>query len=299
MDAPTTITLNPVALLALKVALGMIVAAVALNLDRAHVAVLRRAPRALLAGLLSQWLVLPGLTVALILLWSPPPGIALGLLLVAACPGGNASNYFCLVARANPALSITLTTVSTLLTPLTLPLLFAAGTAIVGLSATATAPKVAVLPLLVELLLIIVLPLGLALLLRRQTPALADRVRRPLRRFAALILLGIVIAGLMQAPVRQVDTMGLWALVALHNALALAAGYTVGALARLQEAERRTLAFETGLQNAGLGLVIILTHLGGVFEMALVAAIWGLWHLVSGAGLALLWSRFPPAERRH
>jgi bile acid:Na+ symporter, BASS family len=296
-ELPATIALNPTALWALKIALAMIVAAVALHLDRSSLDVLRRVPRAMVAGLISQWLVLPGLTLLLIVLWSPPPAVALGLLLVAACPGGNASNYYCLVARANPALSIALTTVSTVFTPLTLPLLFAVGVAILGLSATGATPTVAVVPLLLELMLILVLPLLLAFVLRRHAASLADRVRLPMRRLAGLMLVGIVVAGLVQAPLRQIDHASLWGLVAVHNALALAAGYGVGALARLAEAERRTLAFETGLQNAGLGLVIILTHLGGVFEMALVAAIWGLWHLVSGAGLALLWSRFPPEEK--
>ncbi|HBS04141.1 MAG TPA: symporter, partial [Leptospiraceae bacterium] len=79
-----------------------------------------------------------------------------------------------------------------------------------------------------------------------------------------------------------------------HNALAISMGYTASFLARLEEQDRRAVSIEVGIQNSGLGLTLIFTFFNGNGGMALVAAWWGIWHIVAGMSLALFWSRFPP-----
>lgn len=283
----------------LGVALGFIVFAVALHLDRRDLVQLRRQPRAAVLGLAGQWLLLPLLTVGLIALLSPPPGIAAGMLLVAACPGGSMSNYFCLQAQGNVLLSVALTTVSTALAALTLPLIFSVGTTLLpALASTTDIPRVAFLPLLRDLAVILLMPLLLGLLVQSRLPLAARRMRRPLRRSAgALLMLFIALALLDQRTTLMAlggQLLPLLGLVALHNGLALAGGYGLGALGGLAEAERRTLALETGLQNAGLGLVVAFTHFGGAGGMVVVVSLWGIWHLISGALVSWAWARRSP-----
>ena len=83
-------------------------------------------------------------------------------------------------------------------------------------------------------------------------------------------------------------------LVLVHNALALTLGYTAAFVARLEEQDRRAVSIEVGIQNSGLGLTLIFTFFNGLGGMALVAAWWGIWHIIAGMTLALFWSRFPP-----
>jgi BASS family bile acid:Na+ symporter len=284
---------SPESLRALNLALGFLMLAVALFLERADLVALRRQPRAIAAGLFAQWLLLPALTVALILLLRPPTGVALGMLLVAACPGGNVSNYLTLIARGHVALGVGLTTVSTLAAALTLPLLFALSSRVIA--ATGPALQVDALGLARSALLLIVLPISLGLLLRWRAPRLALAIRVPLRRLAGAVLIGLIAVSLVQqreALVNYAPSLIGW--VVLLHALASAGGYGVGALAGLAEADRRTIALETGIQNAGLGLVLIFSFFDGHAVMALVAATWGIWHLIGGGLLALYWSRRPP-----
>jgi bile acid:Na+ symporter, BASS family len=118
---------SPESLWVLNFALAFLMFATSLFIERRDLDVLRTRPRSVLVGVGSQWLLLPALTVALILLLRPPPDMALGMLLVAACPGGNASNYLCLLARGNIVLSVGLTAISTLGAAVMTPLLFMAG----------------------------------------------------------------------------------------------------------------------------------------------------------------------------
>jgi bile acid:Na+ symporter, BASS family len=288
-------TFSPESLRALNLALAILMLSVALFLERRDLQTLRQQPRALVAGLAAQWLLLPALTLALVLLLRPPTGIALGMLLVAACPGGNVSNYLTLIARGNVALGVGLTTISTLAAALTLPLLFALTAGVIAQEGPVL--RVDAVDLMRSAFLLIVLPIALGLLLRWRAPRLALALRVPLRRLAGAVLIGLIAVSLVQqreALFSYLTSLLGW--VVLMHALATAGGYALAALAGLAEAERRTLALETGIQNAGLGLVLIFTFFDGQAVMALVAATWGVWHLIGGGLLALVWSRRPPSQ---
>jgi bile acid:Na+ symporter, BASS family len=82
--------------------------------------------------------------------------------------------------------------------------------------------------------------------------------------------------------------------VFVHNALALLTGYSLSTLLGLRERDRRAVTFEMGIQNSGLGLILIFNLFNGLGGMAIITAWWGVWHIVSGMTLALLWSRFDP-----
>jgi BASS family bile acid:Na+ symporter len=280
----------------LNVALGFVMFAVSLGIEPDEIRRLRHTPRAVAAGLLSQWVALPLVTLGLILLLRPHPGIALGMILVAACPGGNMSNYFCMLARANTALSVGLTTVATLGAALMTPLIFAACARALPELTAQVGVQVSWVDMVRSTLLLIALPVALGALLRHYKPGVAGAIQRPSQWLSGLLLVGFIGGALVTNRVAFGMYVGHVAgLVAIHNGLALLIGYLIAWAAGLDEPERRTIAIETGIQNSGLGLVLIFSFFDGHGPMAVVAAWWGVWHLISGGTLAAIWSRRPPA----
>jgi BASS family bile acid:Na+ symporter len=297
MDDIDSVVLNfsPGSLMLLNAILAVVMFSIALDLSPAQFRALARAPRPVIAGFLSQFVALPAATFLLVLALQPRPSIALGLMLVAACPGGNISNFLTHRAGGNTALSVSLTALATLgavvLTPLNIALwggLYAPTRAI--LHATAIDP----LQVVVTVVFLLAVPLALGMVLNARNPALAARVRRPLQTLSMVIFVAFIVAALAANWGYFLELAGLVAgLVIAHNALALALGFCVATLFALAPADRRAITIETGIQNSGLGLILIFAFFGGLGGMAVVAAFWGMWHAVSGLALALVWGRRP------
>lgn len=289
-----TMHFSPESLWVLNAALGFMLFAVSLFIERKDFDSLRERPRSLAAGLAMQWLFLPLLSVGLIWLIRPHPGLALGMLLVAACPGGNASNYLNLLARANVALSLTLTTISTVAAAFMTPLLFFLGAKLSAGGMELPALSLDLWDMVRSVLLLIGVPLTLGQLLKHYAPHLTARIRRPIRVAAGLTLVAFILAAFFNnlAAFRDYVSQVIW-LIVLHNALALGAGYLVATVFGAPEADRRAITIESGVHNSGLGLVLIFNFFGGSGPMALIAAGWGVWHLVSAGALALWWARRP------
>lgn len=146
-------------------------------------------------------------------------------------------------------------------------------------------------------LLVLVLPLALGLLAARLLPGAASRLRRPLRVLSLVLFVAFLAAALERNAVHVARFLGgLAGIVALHNAAAIALGWTAGRALALPEGDVRALAIEVGIQNSGLGLLLIFAFFDGLGGMAAIAAWWGVWHMVAGLSLALFWSRRPAAE---
>lgn len=297
MNAIDAVTLNfsPASLMLLNAILAVVMFAIALDLKPAQFGALIRAPRPVIAGFLAQFLALPAATYLLVLVVQPQPSVALGLILVAACPGGNISNFLSHRAGGNTALSVSLTGLATLaavvLTPLNIALwggLYAPTRAI--LVETAIDP----VQVAVTVVFLLILPLALGMALNTLRPALAARIRRPLQILSMVIFVGFIVAALAANWTYFLDLAGLIAgLVVAHNALALGLGFGVATLAGLSARDRRSVTLETGIQNSGLGLILIFAFFNGLGGMAVVAAFWGMWHAVSGLALAVFWGRHP------
>lgn len=297
MDGIDGVVLNfsPGSLMLLNAILAVVMFSIALDLSPAQFRALARAPRPVIAGFLSQFLALPAATYLLVLALEPRPSIALGLMLVAACPGGNISNFLTHRAGGNTALSVSLTALATLgavvLTPLNIALwggLYAPTRAI--LQATAIDP----VQVLVTVVVLLAVPLALGMMLNARNPGVAARIRRPLQTLSMVIFVAFIVAALAANWGYFLDLAGLVAgLVIAHNALALALGFGVATLFSLTPTDRRAITIETGIQNSGLGLILIFAFFGGLGGMAVVAAFWGMWHAISGLALALVWGRRP------
>jgi len=295
MNNLDTVVLNFSAsgLLLMNAILAIVMFSVALDLKPRDFARIVRAPKPVLTGLAAQFLVLPALTFGLVLLTRPHPSIALGLILVAACPGGNISNFITHRAGGNAALSVSMTAFATiaaiLITPLSIAFwgqLYAPTREI--LKTVALDP----VQIAVTVLLMLILPLILGMVLNNRYPDLADRVRRPMQNLSMIIFLLFVVLALAANWGFFLDYAKYVAgLVVLHNALAFAGGYATATLAGVSDYDRRAITIETGIQNSGLGLVLIFGFFHGLGGMAVVAALWGIWHAVSGIALAYFMSR--------
>ncbi|MPQ93392.1 bile acid:sodium symporter family protein [Thioclava sp. JE_KL1] len=284
---------SPGALHLLNAILGIVMFSVAIDLSPRDFRPLVRRPWALIVGFTSQFLVLPALTFGLVLALQPSPSIALGLILVAACPGGNVSNFFTHRAGGNTALSVSLTAFATVaaivLTPLNIAFwgsLYAPTRAL--LHATHIDPVSVAITVGVMLLL----PLIAGIALNHYRYDLTTRIRDPLKWISMAIFVAFVALSLSANWQYFVQFVGLIAgMVVMHNALAFAGGYGTATLARLSPFDRRAITIETGIQNSGLGLVLIFTFFGGLGGMAIVAAFWGIWHIIAGFAISTLMRR--------
>lgn len=287
-------------LLALNAVIGLMMYGMALDIRLADFKRILKAPKGPIIGLVAQFLLLPAMTFGLTLILPVSPSMALGMMLVAACPGGNLSNVMTYLANGNTALSVSMTAVSTaaaiILTPLNLSLW--------GSLNPATAPILEVvrldpLDVLGTIVLILGIPLSLGILTARFYPRLADKIRKPFKIGSVIVFIGFLGLALGANWDNFLQVIGLVALgVAIHNASALALGYTAALTLRCPSADRRAVSIEVGIQNSALALVLIFDYFDGLGGMAIIAAWWGIWHIVSGLTVAGIWSRFPTRPQK-
>ncbi len=257
---------------------------IALGLKPEHFAFLRKRPLVFFGGLGAQLIALPAMTLALIAVLSPPPSIALGMIVVAACPGGNVSNFMSWAARGDVAYSVSLTAGSSVVAALWTPAAILLWSGLYPPTAELlNSIDFDRLSFVAQTTLMLAAPLGLGMVMAHWRPELAARIRGPLALFAAGVLAFIVITGVIEfMPILLPG----WALivipVVLHNALAFATGAAAGRAFGATPSQRRSLTFEVGIQNAGLAVVLLLAQLKGLGGAAAIAALWGVWHFVSG-----------------
>jgi len=284
---------SPESLMLLNAILAIVMFSIALDLKPSDFRALVRTPKALLTGMASQFVVLPALTFAMLLVTNPQPSIALGLILVAACPGGNISNFITHRAGGNSALSVSMTGVATLAAIIMTPFNVAFwGNLYEPTRAILRQTTLDPVSIAITVFFMLLLPLMLGVLLNVRLPDFAARIRKTMQRISMAIFIGFIVLALAANWAFFLSYAGAVAgLVILHNALALSGGYLAGRLAGLSEYDRRAITIETGIQNSGLGLVLIFAFFGGLGGMAVAAAFWGVWHAISGLALAALWSR--------
>ncbi len=276
--------------LAMSITLFCMMLAVALGLKPRDFSFIKTAPRLFFAGFIGQALVLPSLTLGLCYALQPHPGIALGMLIIACCPGGNVSNILVLLARGNAALSVSLTATSSLMAAFVTPTAMLFWTSFYPPTAKILDQiELDVITFLLQTAMVLALPLVIGMLVRRYYPVFAERARKPLVLLASTALLSIIVITTLKASDLLVTVGGaIVGVVALHNALAYISGYVIGWVVKADIASRRALTFEVGIQNSGLGIVIIMSQLGGIGASAAVAGLWGLWHILAGVSLLLL-----------
>jgi BASS family bile acid:Na+ symporter len=286
---------SPDNLLGLNIALAIIMYGVALELKWEDFQYIAKNPKGFVIGIISQFFVLPFLTWVLIILLNPPPSIALGMFLVAACPGGNVSNFLTSLAKGNIALSVSLTAVSSVAAIFLTPFNFSFWAGNYPPTAQLLQEvRLETLDVFLTIGLILGIPLLLGILTTSKFPELAKKLAKGIKPlslviFGALVLLALL--GNYELFIVYIGAIFLWVLG--HNFVGLASGFLTAKLARLPMKDVKTITIETGIQNSGLGLVLIFSFFSGLGGMALITAWWGIWHLISGIILASIWKKRP------
>ena len=262
--------------------LGVIMFGMGLTLTWPDFALIARRPVPVLIGVIAQFLIMPLLGAGIAAALQLPPALAAGVILVGCCPGGTASNVVSYLARGDVALSVAMTSVSTLIAPFLTPLLclWLAGE---YMSVNGTA-------MMVSILQVVLIPVLAGLLVRWLLPrlVLAITPALPWISVAAIsVIVAIVVAGSAGAIV-SAGALVLLAVV-LHNGLGYLLGYAAAEALRLPVPSRRTTAIEVGMQNSGLATSLAKTYLTP--EAALPGAVFSVWHNVSGALLAAILRR--------
>ena len=287
---------NPATLGALNAVLGLVMFGVALELKVEDFRKALKTPRGIVLGLVGHHILFPAMTWCLIWILRPTPSIALGMILVSSCPAGHISNFLTHYARGNAALSVSVSALSSLAALVMTPLNFAFWGNLHPITHDLMR-QIAVSP--AEMLQIIVLLLGLPLAgglwASHRYPRFAAKAQKPMKIFSLLVLAGFIV-GALGANFRYfVEYVGfVFFVVLVHNFLALSSGYLFSSLLGMTERDRRAITFEMGIQNSGLGLILIFDFFHGLGGMAVVTAWWGVWHIVAGLTLSSLWRRRDP-----
>ncbi len=277
--------------LVLSLVLATMVLSVALELRVADFKRVAETPRAVVAGLVPQFLLLPGATWIATLLLDLPPNTEAAMILVACCPGGSLSNVITHVGRGNTALSISISAVAAVLalflTPFNFTWMVSTNPATAGwLRELSIDPS----GIWWSLLALLAVPMSLGLWIAHRWVRLAAAIRKPLGNFSLLALLAFIVLGLIKE--RHLLTAQIapqLLIVVLHNAAGLALGWAAAAAFRVAVRDRRAIMIEGGMQNSGLALGIIAVQFNADLGMVIIASLWGMWHIVSGLSLAYVW----------
>ncbi|MBO5582344.1 MAG: bile acid:sodium symporter family protein [Bacteroidales bacterium] len=297
------VTLNAGGMNTINIVLAFVMYGVSLGIKPGTFVDVFKKPKSVILGATCQFVLLPAFTCLLAILISRwiSPMMGLGMILVASCPGGNISNFMSSLAKANVELSVSLTAISTALAVVMTPFNFWLwGNAYLHFAAVHADIPTLTIPLMDVFRTIFILlgiPLAAGILTARYLPKVADFLKKPLQYISIAFFIAMVIlsfAGNMDAFLKCIKYIFL--IVLVHNLLALTIGYNVAAVFRLPEADKRTLTIETGIQNSGLGLVLLLgTPLFANFPphggMLVITAWWGIWHIVSGLATAFYFNR--------
>ncbi len=290
----------------LNIALALIMFGIALDIKVEHFKDILKKPKSFIMGFISQTFLLPAFTFILVLILNPTPSVALGMILVAACPGGNISNFISSMAKANVALSVSLTAASTSAAIFFTPFNFALwGNLYINFYNKHSAEGL-LRPLEIDkfqmfqtVFILLGIPVIIGLFVADRFPKLTEKIKKPINR-GSLFFFILMVVVMLSANFSQFTSYVhlVFLIVLLHNGLALTTGYFFAKLMKLPRADQRTISIETGIQNSGLALALIFNpkifppemELGG---MAIIAAWWGIWHIISGLTIAYVWSRKP------
>lgn len=289
-----------------NIILAFVMFGVALGIKPRTMKEVFKRPKSVFIGVFLQWIALPAVTFAVALAMGPviTPMIALGMILVASCPGGNISNFLSALSKGNIALSVSMTAVTTAMSPFITPINFffwgSLYSQVMTIKRDIPMLMIPFFPMLEQILLLLGLPIVLGILFARYFPNATKKITKPLQGLSVALFIGMVIVSFAQNFQIFIDNIFyVFFIVLLHNALALSTGYFGGRLAKLPIGDVKSLTVETGIQNSGLGLVLLFNpaifppetwhgHYGG---MLFVTAWWGIWHIVSGLSIAYYFRR--------
>ena len=298
------VNMNEAGMNAINIVLAFVMFGVALGIKPKSFLGILQNPKSLILGIVCQLVLLPALTFLLTITFDGwiSPMIALGMILVAACPGGNISNFITSLSKGNNELSVALTAFNTAACIFTTPMNFALWGGLYLRFAEKhdlAIPELAIpfWEIFKTIFILLGIPLVLGILCQRYLPKLTSKLKKPMQYLSVaffIVMVVLTFGNNIDAFMKCIKYIFLVVLV--HNLLALGIGFGTGTLFRVPFRDRRTLTIETGIQNSGLGLVLLFNP--NIFDpamwsnnggMVVITAWWGVWHIVSGLSLAYSW----------
>ena len=263
--------------------LGVVMFGMGLTLNLQDFKIVFSRPKDVITGCLAQFTVMPLLAWVLARLFSLDEALALGVVLVGCCPGGTASNVITYLAKGDLALSVGMTGVSTLFAPFLTPLLT---WALAGKSV-----NVDIVGMLLSILWVVILPIVVGLIVKWIWPNFTKKATDYLPAFSS-IAIATIVAIIISANANKLLAGGLIIVlvVILHNLCGLSLGYLIGRLLGLPETKKRAISIEVGMQNSGLASSLATIHFAAYPLATIPGAIFSVWHNLSGAAVAYLYS---------
>jgi BASS family bile acid:Na+ symporter len=262
--------------------LGIIMLGMGLTLSVNDFKMVFSRPKEVAIGVLGQFIIMPLLAWGLAKGFNLPAEVAIGVIIIGCCPGGTASNVMTFLAKGDVALSVAVTSITTLLAPIVTP------TLIYLLANTWIEVQASVL--FWSILKIVVIPLGLGLLLQmvwgKKIQACLEVL--PLISVIAIVMLVSTIVAGSRASIVHLGLM-MVGVVILHNGLGLLIGYGLAKFFGMELAKRKAISLEVGIQNSGLGVTLAATHFSPI--AAVPSALFTIWHNISGALIATVYRR--------
>ena len=264
--------------------LGLVMFGMGLTLNLKDFKIVFSRPKDVIIGCLAQFTVMPLLAWLLTRLFSLDEALALGVVLVGCCPGGTASNVITYLAKGDLALSVGMTGVSTLLAPFLTPLLT---WALAGKSI-----NVDMVSMFLSILWVVILPIVVGLIVKGMWPQFTDKATDYLPAFSS-VAIAFIVAIVISATADRLLAGGLLIVVVvmLHNICGFGIGYLTGRLLGFQEAKKRAISIEVGMQNSGLASSLATIHFAAYPLAAIPGAIFSVWHNISGAAIAYLYRK--------
>lgn len=296
------VNMNETGMNIINIVLAFVMFGVALGIKPQTFVDVVKKPKSVIRGIICQLVLLPALTFVLTIVldgWISPM-IALGMILVAACPGGNISNFITSLSRGNTELSVSLTAFNTAACIITTPANFAfwGGLYLKFAEKNLALPELSIpfWEIFKTIVILLGIPLILGMLCSHFLPEVSRKLKKPMQYLSVaffIVMVVLTFGNNIDAFTKCIRYIFL--IVLVHNLLALGIGFLTGTAFRIPYKDRRTITIETGIQNSGLGLLLLFNPAifgpewasnGG---MVVITAWWGVWHIISGLTLAYIW----------
>lgn len=262
--------------------LGIVMLGMGLTITPNDFKMVFKAPRAVIIGVCLQFSIMPTLAFIIAKSFHLPPDIAVGVILVGCCPGGTSSNVMSYLAKANVALSVSITTVSTLLAPFVTP-------ALIYLFANEWL-EVSFLSMLWSVVQVVLIPIALGIVLQIINRKIAEKASTALP-IISVVAISLILAIVVGGSKHQILTTGLliFLVVILHNVLGYTIGYWLARLLKLDRQDQKADSIEVGMQNSGLAVSLAALHFNPI--AAVPGAVFSFIHNITGPILAKYWSK--------
>lgn len=262
--------------------LGVIMFGMGLTLSASDFSEVVKQPRQVLIGVLGQFIIMPILALLLTLIFQVGPEIALGILLVGCCPGGTSSNVITFLAKGDVALSVTITSITTLMAPIVTPLLL--------LLLVGKLIEIAFWPMMISIVEMVIIPIVIGVMVRT---VLGQRMQKimpvlPIISVSGIVMIVAIVVALNQLKIKEIGLM-VGFIIILHNTFGYFIGYCLAKYTGMAMPQRKTIMIEVGMQNSGLGASLAAIHFSPL--AAVPSALFSVWHNISGALLANFFQR--------